>query len=179
MKRLLIAVSLFSTLFVLPAQAAEPAAKLDGKAAFEKLKALAGEWEGQAGHGKQKMPAAVTWRVASGGNAVMETLFPGTDHEMISMYYLKRNELVMTHYCAMGNQPRMKLDVARSNAGELHFAFDGGENLDPAKDAHIHSGVIRVKGNGAVEADWAMWNGGKEAGQTRFVLQRKSAAAKN
>ncbi len=178
MKRVSLAVaSMLSLLLAVPAGAGEPA-KLDGKAAFEKLKSLAGEWEGKAGHGDKGFPAVVTYRVASGGNVVMETLFPGSDHEMISMYHLKGTELVMTHYCAMGNQPRMKLDLGKSNTGELHFAFNGGENFDPAKDPHIHSGVIRVKDNGSLEADWSAWAGGKETGQNRFVLTRKSAAAK-
>src|SRR5512138_2195799 len=122
------------------AAAARPAAP-SAKAALERLKALAGAWEGKAGHGDQLGPASVRWETISAGTAVMETLFPGTPHEMRSIYFLDGGELVLTHYCEMGNQPRMRLSPA-STETELVFDFAGGSNLDPTKDVHIHSGRI-------------------------------------
>lgn len=142
------------------------------KAAFERLKTLAGTWEGQAGDGQPGLPATVTYRVASGGSVVEETLFPGSAHEMVSMYHLADGRLVMTHYCSMGNQPRMRLDETASTPDRLVFVFAGGTNFDPARDAHIHSGVIAWKGDG-LHADWAAWAGGKEAGHKVFELRRK------
>ena len=152
-----------------PAFAQAPA--VDGKAAFERLKSLAGTWRGQAGHGEPAEAATVTYRVASGGSVVEETLLPGTSHEMISMYHLVDGELVLTHYCAMANQPRMRLDRKSSTPDRLVFAFDGGTNFDPAKDTHVHSGVIEWKGE-TLHNVWTVYSGGKEAGQNRFVLSR-------
>jgi hypothetical protein len=156
--------------------AAEPsaAAPVEPKAAFERLKSLAGEWQGQAGHGDKTFPATVTYRLASNGTVVMETLMPGTPHEMISMYHLDGGELVMTHYCGIGNQPRMKLDTKASTQNELKFAFVGGTNLDPSKDAHIHAGALKFDG-AALLADWTFWAGGKEQGHNMFNLKRASA----
>lgn len=158
-----------------PALAAAPAAPpADAKAAFERLKALAGEWEGKAGHAEGDMaPATVRWETISNGTAVMETLFPGTSHEMRSVYHLDRGDLVLTHYCALGNQPRMKLAPRASTGGELVFEFAGGSNLDAAKDPHIHAGKLRLVSADALEAEWAFWQGGKQAGANRFVLARK------
>jgi hypothetical protein len=152
----------------LPAQAQG----VDAKAAFQRLQSLAGTWDGYATHEKTGPPATVVYRSASNGSVVMEDLFPGTSHEMISMYYMDGGELVMTHYCAMANQPHMRLDRESSTADALVFTFAGGSNLDPAKDAHIHSGVIRFEGD-ALQADWAVWQGGKESGHNRFFLTRK------
>ena len=154
--------------------AAEPPAPapVDGKTAFERLKTLAGTWQGQAGHGPADQAAIVTYRVASGGSVVEETLFPGTPHEMISMYHLVDGELVLTHYCAMANQPRMRLDRKASTPDRLVFAFDGGTNFDPAKDTHIHAGVVEWKGE-SLHNVWTVYAGGKEAGQNQFVLARK------
>jgi len=151
--------------------AAQPAPAVDGKSAFEHLKSLAGTWQGQAGHGQPGEAATVTYRVASGGSVVEETLFPGTPHEMISMYHLADGQLVMTHYCAMANQPRMRLDTKASTPDRLVFAFDGGTNFDPAKDTHIHSGVVEWKGE-SLHSSWTVYSGGKQAGQNDFVLQR-------
>lgn len=147
-------------------------AALEPKTAFERLKTLAGTWEGQAGDGQPTTPATVTYRVASGGSVVEETLFPGTPHEMVSMYHLADGRLVMTHYCSMANQPRMKLDERASTPERLVFAFDGGTNFDPAKDVHVHSGVVEWTGD-ALRADWTAWAGGKEAGHKVFELRRK------
>ena len=108
-------------------------ARLDGKAGFAKMKELAGEWTNKA-EGQ-----TVIYRVMSKGKSVMEILYAGTDHEMITMYYLDGDDLVATHYCAQGNQPRLKLDTKASRASKLVFDFAGGTNLDPAKDTHMHA----------------------------------------
>jgi hypothetical protein len=149
---------------------------VDGKVAFERLKSLAGTWQGEAGHGQPGAPATVTYRVASGGSVVEETLFPATPHEMISMYHLVNGELVLTHYCAMANQPRMRLDRAASTPERLVFAFDGGTNFDPAKDTHVHSGVVEWKGD-SLHNLWTVYSGGKETGRNEFVLSRVQQAA--
>ncbi len=156
-----------------PAVAQSAAQPVDPQKAFERLKSLAGTWEGQAHDEKSGPPAIVVYRVASGGSVVQETLFPGTPHEMISMYHLADGHLVMTHYCALGNQPRMRLDASASSPERLVFAFDGGSNFDPARDPHIHSGVIELRGD-ALHNEWTSWQGGKEAQHEVFFLHRKN-----
>ncbi len=65
----------------------------------------------------------------------------------------------------------MKLARA-STADELRFDFAGGTNLDPKKDAHIHSGKIRFVGPDEIETEWAVFKGEKQAGANKFVLAR-------
>lgn len=148
--------------------AAEP---LAAKAALDALKSLAGEWTGSVMK-PDGPPAKVNFRVTSGGSAVFEQQFAGTDHEMTSVYHLDGAELVMTHYCAAGNQPRMRLNREKSSAKELVFDFAGGTNLDPAKDGHVHAGRIRVVGDGRFEAEWYFHAGGKRAGTNSFFMAR-------
>jgi len=149
-------------------------AGVDGKAAFEKLKGLAGEWQGKAG--EEGMPAAtVTYKVTSNGSVVMETLMPGTDHEMITMYHMAGNDLVATHYCSAGNQPHLKLDQEKSTPTQLVFAFDGGTNIDPAKDGHIHQGQINLGADGQLESIWTFYAGGQKARSMDFHLTRSAA----
>ena len=93
----------------------------DAKAAFERMKTLVGAWQGS--HTKPDGPAMeVDYRLTSNGTALVERLFAGTTHEMTSVYHLEGSDLVITHYCAMGNQPRMKL-VAGGKDGDLRFDF--------------------------------------------------------
>jgi len=145
---------------------------LDGKAAFERLKQLAGNWEGTAGS-KEGPPAQIRYELVSNNSVVMETLFPGTDHEMRSVYHMDGSDLVMTHYCALGNQPRMKLAAKASKPDELVFDFVGGTNFDPAKDAHIHGGKIRLVDADRIEAEWAFYQGSKPADVNRLFVARK------
>lgn len=175
MKRILFVTMIAAALLASGARAAEMT-KIDARTAFEKLKGLAGDWNGnaQAGeHGSQTIPTAVTYRTASNGTVVTEVLFPGTPHEMMTLYYLQGNDLVATHYCAMGNQPHFKLDLAKSTPTELVFAFDGGTNFDPAKDGHIHDGRIGFTADGQLDSSWTFYVGAEKKGENGFHLTRK------
>ena len=144
---------------------------LDSAAAFQRLKKLNGEWTGTV-ESKQGPAAVVSYHLTANGNTLMETLFPGSDHEMISMYYLDGKDLMLTHYCTMGNQPKMKL--AQSKPDALTFDFAGGTNLDAKKDVHIHSGKIIFLGDDHLEAEWTVFQGDKQVGANRFFLTRST-----
>jgi hypothetical protein len=150
------------------APAAGTQAKPDGRAALERLKQLAGEWRGTVA--EDGSPMGVVYEVTSGGTAVMERLFPGTPHEMMTLYHLDGSDLVLTHYCSGGNQPRMRL--VESSATELRFDYAGGTNIDPAKDPHMHSARFWIKGADALEAEWTGYARGQATGAHRFVVAR-------
>lgn len=160
--------ALFAAFTLGTAASAADSPPLEAKAAFERLKSLAGSWSGTASGD----PAKVEYRVASAGTVVMETLLPGTDHEMVSMYHLEGDDLVMVHYCAIGNQPKLRLDRAASTADVLRFEYVSGTNLAPDTDGHVHTGVVTFRADGGLEADWGFWQGGKSAGVNRFLLKR-------
>ena len=79
-------------------------------AGLEKMKKLAGTWLAADKDGKPTDQVVSVIKVTAGGSAVHETLFPGQPHEMISVYTADGPDLIMTHYCVLGNQPRMKAD---------------------------------------------------------------------
>ncbi len=142
-------------------------APLDGKAAFETLKGLAGTWSGPIGAANGPK-GKVRYEVISGGSVVMEVLFPGEPHEMRSMYHLDKTELIMTHYCSGGTQPHMRLSKA-STPSKLVFDFDGGTNFDPKTGSYIHDGEIRILPDGRLEASWTFFANGKAAGANHFL----------
>jgi hypothetical protein len=53
---------------------------------LESLKKLVGTWQGQAKTGPQEVPVTIVYESTAGGTAVLERLFPGTPHEMTSVY---------------------------------------------------------------------------------------------
>ncbi|HOC43483.1 MAG TPA: hypothetical protein PKJ99_10770 [Thermoanaerobaculales bacterium] len=138
--------------------------------AFEQLKSLAGAWDAATPDG----PATIIYRVASAGSIVIEEMFPGTAHEMITVYHRDGDKLVATHYCAIGNQPRTALDATAPLTDGMHFAFAGGTNMKP-DDGHIHEWTIRVVDADHVEERWTYWEGGKEEHATSFTMTRRSA----
>src|SRR5579862_1470550 len=78
---------------------------------FEQFKQLAGDWVGTAtGHGPDEKDVHVQFKVTAGGSAVVETEFPGTEHEMVTVITEDGGDLSLTHYCMLGNQPHMKAD---------------------------------------------------------------------
>jgi hypothetical protein len=146
---------------------------LGADTAFQKLKGLAGEWHGTIDARDSGKQATVIYKVTSGGNAVIETLFPGTDHEMLTVYHLDGKRLVLTHYCTVGNQPRMVL--ARTSTPErLAFDFAGGSNINPKRDKHMHSMRLLFESNNSVVSEWDLFVDGKKQGTTRFYITRKA-----
>jgi len=89
-----------SAALALAAQADEKAAKTKSPAntGFERIKALSGEWEASQAPGDHgHHGGTVTYKVTAGGSAVLETLFGGTDHEMVTLYYMEGDDLALTH----------------------------------------------------------------------------------
>ena len=91
--------------------AEKPAAHAPAKnSAFDKFKALAGDWEVEHTSSEHGMPGgSISYKVTAGGAAVVETTFQGTPHEMVTVYYVDTDGgMCLTHYCVLGNRPHMR-----------------------------------------------------------------------
>ena len=163
--------AIFLVSLTVNARAAEPVKAAD---AFAQLKSLAGTWSGHA-MTVDGPATTVDYRLTAGGTAVMETLFGGTPHEMLTVYTLNGDDVVATHFCGAGNQPIMKLDKAQSTPDRLVFSFVsvGG---DHAKDhPHVHNGFLHFTGANQMEATWWMQmpDGSPFEHSPKFFLTRK------
>jgi hypothetical protein len=165
----LLAVSLLS----LPALVSAASQPITAAAAFEKLKTLAGEWQGTVGERGKGEVGTVTYRLIANGSALAETLFAGTPHEMITLYHLDREKLVLTHYCAAGNQPKLAL-TKKSTPELLDFDFVSGTNMKSKKDEHMHALRIRFENPNAIIAEWDGSKNGRKTDTTRVFLTRKN-----
>ena len=70
-----------------------------------RVKTLDGEWEMTGPDGEK---GYAVFKTMAAGSAVREIMFPGTAHEMTNVYHMDGPSLIVTHYCAAGNQPRMR-----------------------------------------------------------------------
>jgi hypothetical protein len=127
---------------------------------LERLKKLAGTWVEADKDGKPTDKVVSVIKVTAGGSTVQETLFPGQPMEMVSVYHLDGSDLVMTHYCMLGNQPRMKADP-KSPSNQIRWLFAGGTNLDPAKDKHMHDSTLTFVDDDHLHLSGCAWEGGK------------------
>jgi hypothetical protein len=148
---------------------AEEKAKAAG---FEALKKLAGDWVGTGSHGPGGHDVAVNYKVTSGGSAVVETFFGGTEHEMVTVYHRDGDDLVLTHYCMLQNQPRMRA-AGGGEANKLVFKFDGGTNLKSEKDTHMHDMTLEIVDDDHIKAAWTLYKEGKAAETATFDMKRK------
>jgi hypothetical protein len=131
-------------------------------AGLEKMKKLAGTWVAADKDGKPTDQVVSVIKVTAGGSAVHETLFPGQPHEMVSIYTADGPDLILTHYCVLGNQPRMKADP-KSPPGQIVFRFAGGSNLNAAKDKHMHEATLTIVSDDRIEVQGTGWENGAPA----------------
>jgi hypothetical protein len=161
MKTVRIAVTLLFWFVTSAAFAASAAQK-----SFEELKALDGTWEGKSLNGQ---PLEVAYRVTSNGSAIMSEIKGKED--MISMFNLDGDRVLLTHYCAVGNQPRM---VASASPDGKTFTFDfvDATNLPTPDAAHMIRLVLAMPDANHHTEEWTFSDHGKEHKEV-FDLRRK------
>jgi hypothetical protein len=107
--------------------------------AFKQLTSLVGEWQGKFPDGRAH---TVSYRLTAGGTVLVETWTLGPNRESMTLYSISGSDLLATHYCPQGNQPRLRL-VRGSDPATLRFEFLDGGNLDVPGKSHQRSMWIR------------------------------------
>ena len=143
---------------------------------LDRFKALAGDWSAEGLDGNSAPDATMHYEVTAGGSAVVETLFPGTPHEMRTVYVKDGDDVVLTHFCASGHHPRMRAKAL--NDGTLAFDYDGALNFDPARDGHMHDATFTFVGPDEIRSRWSFWQGGKPAEHAADFHARRVSPAK-
>lgn len=135
---------------------------------FDKIKSLAGNWEGKASDGR---PVHINYQVVSSGSAVMESIREGAEGQMITVYHLDGDRLMMTHYCSAGNQPRMRADSS-SSPSAIKFTFVDVTNLSAPDAGHMQAHAIIWKDADHITHHWTWREKGQERTET-FELERQ------
>jgi hypothetical protein len=144
----------------------------DKNPAFARFQQIAGTWEGKEVEGRVGTDVRAEYRVTSGGTAVVETIFPGTEHEMITVIHPDGDDLSLTHYCMMGNQPQMKA-AASGEGNQVAFRFVRVSNLKSPNDMHMHDVTYTFVDSDTLQAEWTHYHDAKPAGKVVFELKRK------
>lgn len=150
------------------ALAAAASAQTEAQKAFEAIKNMPGTWEGQTTDGHA---VRVDFKVTAGGSAVMSEILGHED--MISMFNLDGpDRLFLTHYCAVGNQPRMQASVA-PDGKTITFTFVDATNLATPDAAHMQRMILTLLDENHHTEQWIFADHGKEH-TVLFDLRRKA-----
>jgi hypothetical protein len=158
---------------LVPAQE-HPSSLIAGTPQWEKIKTLAGEWDGYALENGQKMPTHISVRMTGDGSALMHWMDAGSPHEMITMFHPDKAELLATHYCAAHNQPRMRA-TASSKPSQIAFEFMDGMNIRPG-DGFMRQLIIDLVDADHHNETWGFDVKGKIQAGTFYLTRSKKPA---
>jgi hypothetical protein len=161
MKTLRYAIAICLVLFTTAAFAAS-----DSQTAFDKLKSLQGSWSGKDSEGR---PVNVSNQVISGGSAVLSEI---KGEEMVSLFHMDGDRLLVTHYCAVGNQPRMVASMS-PDGKVITFNFVDATNVLSTQPGHMQRLTVTMLDDNHHTEDWDfIRNDGTTLHHERFDLQR-------
>jgi hypothetical protein len=102
------------------------------------------------------------------GSALMSEIHGQGPENMITMFHLDGDRLLMTHYCGAGNQPRMK--VISANAKSVSFEFIDGTNIKQG-DGHMQRVTFSQPDATHHTEEWVFLDHGTEHKEV-FTLER-------
>jgi hypothetical protein len=140
----------------LAVQAADPKPS-SAEAAFARLKTLVGQWEATTSSGKVHL----SYELVSGDTALLERESSETMPSMVTVYYVDGGRLLLTHYCMVGNQPRMQAKALNSDSSEIDFQFLDATNLAHPGTGHMHNAKIRIVDSSHLVSEWQFYENGK------------------
>jgi len=179
-----IALTVVSLLIAAVAFAADvaPTTQSDAQKSFDKLKSLAGTWEGPVstvpkmeGMGDNTR-TQVSLRVASRGNSIVHEMKaagqaddPTKYDHPVTMFYLDNDRLLLTHYCDAGNRPRME---ARTSADGKTVEFDFVDVAGSTQYGHMQHAVFTIIDDNHHTEDWTFLMPGDKPMTGHIDLQR-------
>jgi hypothetical protein len=134
---------------------------------FTVIKGLEGTWVGK---GTEGQPVKVSFPTMSGGSAVMSEIHGEGPENMVTMFHLDGDRMMMTHYCGVGNQPRMKATLA-PDGKSIAFDFVDATNLKSPEMGHMQHVVFTMADADHHTEQWVFVDHGTEHRET-FNLER-------
>lgn len=138
-------------------------------AAFQKLQSLAGNWEGKDDHGAE---VKSEFKSIAGNTGVMETLTASGMDEMVTLYSVDGDSILLLHYCPTNNQPRMRALPPAGDVKQLVFSFQGASNLPSLAIGHEYKLVMQFPDKDHLTERWTWRKNGKDSDSV-FQLVRK------
>jgi hypothetical protein len=149
---------------------AMPARASDASASWDRLKALVGTWQRAEASTPSSKAFRIRYRLISADTALVEEFGDPAKQPTQTVFHLDGERLLATHYCAQGNQPRLRLRVGPSTDA-LVFDFLDATNLRSAADSHLVRLTFRWRDADHLVREEAYAANGREETET-LVLER-------
>jgi hypothetical protein len=107
---------------------------MSAQKAFEKAQVLVGAWEAKRDGGGV---IRLEYKMMSSNSVLVENFKTPSGKETLSVYHMDGERLLLTHYCAQGNQPRLMFDAKQSSPQRLVFTFLDATNLASPEKSHM------------------------------------------
>jgi hypothetical protein len=160
--------------------ATQPAAPPDTPArrAYETIKSLAGTWEGKSSKGWTEVLTIRT--IAAGSSVIEESRFAHDEkpeNNMVTMYHLDGEHLMLTHYCMAKNQPRLRATQFSDDGKKITFEFLDGTNMASRDVGHMDKVVVQFEGPDRFRSQWTFYAKGKEQWMEEITYKRVHESA--
>jgi hypothetical protein len=142
-------------------------AQSDAQKALGKFKSMVGTWEGKTPKGA---PVEDTYTLTAGGTTVMVNNKMGPE-DMVTMFYLDGDQLMMTHFCPSNNQPRMKATIS-PDLKTVSFEFLDATNLPSPQAGHMGRAIYLFSDPDHYSEEWTWLEAGKST-TFHFDMHRK------
>ena len=136
---------------------------------FERFRSLAGAWSGSSTKGWE---ARIDFEVVARGSVVIQrsNFAAHPEETMITAYHRDGEELVLTHYCVAGNQPRLR--ASEFDERGVAFAFQDGTNLDSRDAGHMDSVRFEFPDADSFSSQWSWYQDGADAWMEAIRYER-------
>ena len=148
----------------------------EGEDIMSRLTALQGEWMMLDEQGEETDVVGASFEVTSAGSTLVERMFP--DHpdgyEMLNVYHLDGDRVLMTHYCSAGNQPRLGA-LTTDDENRLQWQMESITNLADPGDDHMHWAEFVFQGHDRLTTHWKSMVDGELSDEqlVTFELKRR------
>jgi hypothetical protein len=165
MSRYLPAFSLVALILATPAFAAA-----DADRAWPALTSMAGSWQRVDAKTPEQQAFRIKYHLISADSALVETFGNPAGRVTQTVYHRDGASIMATHYCAQGNQPRLR-STPGAAADELKFAFVDVTNLKSPGASHmVRLSFKRIDATHLLRTETYLSEGKEE--ETRLMLER-------
>jgi len=135
---------------------------------YERFRALEGDWTGKSTKG---WTDTISFKNIAGGSAVLSTSFQAhEDDTMVTLIHPDGERLLLTHYCAAKNQPRLQASAVNGN--EVTFTYLDATNLPSRDTGHMDKVLVRFEDSTHFTERWTWYQDGQESWMEEIRYER-------
>jgi hypothetical protein len=138
---------------------------------FERMKKLAGKWEGHSTKGWENWSDISV--IARGSVVMSRSEFKDEkDLGMSTMIHMDGAKLKLTHYCMAGNQPTLVATSVTPDGKSVTFEFSGATDLPTRDHGHMDKVVYTFESENRFTSQWTWYQDGNEQWLEKIEYQR-------